>query len=206
MSETKTVILSAYDLKKIPVRLVRRFPQCKVPNEPPEENAMFMMNIEGNILQTYLEHPQTNTQAVEEGLRIALYSIYDRLTGESHDPSKVLSEANSLYRHAILYAVDPFENDEIMSAVKQDPDFDLQDKDSLLDFYAMPIEALLRVLDSLQIRNEMHGYNGYLKFLSTEFIHALKPNGKLTFACKISPKTLDKETLDKMLEKVPPFR
>ncbi len=163
--------VSAYNLKKVPRAVKRIYPHLNERSRPYGIIPMFMSIIEGNILFIIDSHnKECKSSTIDTALRIACFRVLSYIDGKEYDTSVHENEEIKDFIHAILYAVDPFTNEFLLKLLKDSSDvFVKEDKEVLKNYYESSLEAILRILSSLETRDEMYGYNGYVKFLDEEF-------------------------------------
>lgn len=192
--------VSAYNLKKVPRTIKRMYPHLNERSSPDGIVPIFLSTIEGNILFVIDSHnKECKSSSIDTALRIACYKVFSHIEALDYDTSVHENEVINDFVHAILYAFDPFTNETLMGMLKDSPDlFAKDDREVLKKYYESGFDAILRILFSLEVRDDMYGYNGYVKFLDREFRGNLSAE-KLNYVTMIASSSLSEEERAELL-------
>ncbi|MBE6422206.1 hypothetical protein [Succinivibrio dextrinosolvens] len=169
--------VTSYNLKKIPVKIQRRFPEhIDLHHEMTADMAQILYVIESNLLFQIdrLEEGKSSyeikSSEVDTALRICIFKILEKVTGEEYDTSIHEEGIIKDLVYAVLYAFDPFTNEDVKKILSEqtEVEFDLSNLEMKKDYFLNYVNAICMLLKSLEIRDQMHGYNGYVHFLKTE--------------------------------------
>jgi len=181
----KKVKVNNYKMGKIADIMAKRF--GKIPQEEEEQYYFELYAMESNLLIIYRLHQNEkkyNSRRVVEAINLFLLIIDSYLNDIEYDFSGQLNEGNKAYLHALQMSCDPFYNEELKIALKDNYDF--SDKEILKEFFADSVVCLIRIKESVELWNREFGINGYFKF--TENFLGKKINGnKLEFVVKVDP-------------------
>lgn len=114
------------------------------------------------------QYPASNSRRLSEAIRLVLFDIKERYTGEIIDIAKFRNEDNALLEQALLMALDPFTNQELKEALQSQSTLDLTDLKQLHDYYQEPVQCLLKIKDSLDLWTRELGSNGYFDFIENQ--------------------------------------
>ena len=147
--------------ERISSNMAREFGKIKKGKE--ERYAFSLLPIESNLLKANRKNMINNGRRAMEAIKICLFKIEGYLTGSEYDFGKFLTDENSGYLEAVMYAVDPFFNEELADAVRLW--YDLESADDLREYFSLPIKCLLRIEASIQTWTGEYGASGYFDFL-----------------------------------------
>ena len=160
--------MNRYTFEKIVKRMADQFGTIQRGDEEPYNPLFFI--IESNALKVHRNNPKANSRSFREALLLALNMINLRLADRQDDLSSFETKENRELLHALLYAFDPYENEELADLVKKDAathaDADVIDdypSDYLRLYYAIPIRCMIRLVESIDTWEKMLGSNGYFK-------------------------------------------
>lgn len=126
--------------------------------------------IDSNCMKVHRAFPASNGRRLEEALALALHEIRGRYTATEPDVSSFRNEDNERLEHAILMAVDPYTNPDIMELLTPR---DVRETgkpwepaaEKLRAFYEIPVKCLLRIKKSVDLWQGELGPDGYFDFM-----------------------------------------
>ena len=160
--------MNRYTFEKIVKRMADQFGTIQRGDEEPYNPLFFV--IENNALKVHRKNPKANSRSFREALLLALNLINLRLTDRQEDLSSFETPENKELLHALLYAFDPYTNEELADLVKKDAaihagadKIDDYPADYLQLYYAIPVRCMIRLVESIDTWEKMLGSNGYFK-------------------------------------------
>jgi hypothetical protein len=132
-----------------------------------EENFAFVLYpIEGNLLKINRKNGVSNGRRAMEAIKICLFKIEGYLNGWEYDFGQYLTDDNKEYVDVILYAVDPFVNEEIAGIISQW--HDMNSSEDMREYFSLPVKCLIRIDESIQTWTNQGGASGYFDFLENQ--------------------------------------
>ncbi len=158
--------MNRYNFEKIVKRMSDAFGTIERGQED-SYNAIFF-TLESNALKVNRRNPKADSRSFREALLMALHTVNMRLTGKEEDLTAFQTPENIELLHALLYAFDPFTNQELDSFVKRDAatwagvdEIDDYPTDYLRIYYTIPVKCMIRLIESVDTWEKLLGSNGY---------------------------------------------
>ena len=123
--------MNQYQFDQVVRRMQQKYGKIKKGNE--DAYSMMMFPMEGNMLKRFRNNPAANGRRALEAVALVLHQVEGYLTGKSVDVSSFENAENLVLRDALLYAFDPFANDELKEILLGEMGKDLTDKSFLED-------------------------------------------------------------------------
>lgn len=156
------ISINTYKFNKVCQEMKNDFGAIRKGDE--ERYSMLLFPMEGNLLKIRRANPSSNSRRLAEAIPLVLFKVKGYLEGEEYDLSAFESEENLKLAHALLMAFDPLTNDEIRQNVEEMGIVDLSDKAQMRDFYKLPVQCILRIMDSVGSWEKRMGSDGYFTF------------------------------------------
>ena len=163
--------MNRYTFEKIVKRMGDEFGRIERGQEDPYNPLFFV--IESNVLKVHRNNPKANSRSFREALLLALHTLNMRLNGIQDDLSPFETPENKEMLHALLFAFDPYANEELAVLVKKDAaihvnvdEIDDYPPDYLRLYYTVPVKCMIRLVDSIDTWVKALGSDGY--FMSIE--------------------------------------
>ena len=160
--------MNKYQFEQIIRRSAQRFGKMKRREE--EQFTADFFVIESNMIIVHREHPKADGIRAREAVMLVLHHIEGLITGEEKDLSAFENEENRLLADAILYAIDPQFSDKGMTKFKDGggDESKLDDPEYLMYMYLIPVQCLLRIIDSIDLCTRKMGSNGYFTLIEKQ--------------------------------------
>lgn len=155
--------MQQYQFEKIYSQMEKEFGKIKVGQE--ESHTMTLFSLESNLLKVHRKNPASNSRRLREAIALALFDVKSHYTNEEIPLDKFRNKDNAKLEKALLMAFDPFTNEEIYDVLVAETDMDLKNLDFLRNYYAEPIQCMLRIKDSIDTWEKQLGANGYFDFV-----------------------------------------
>lgn len=148
-----------------------------------EENyyAMLLFPMESNLLKIWRNYPDSNGRRLDEAILLVLHTIKSHTDGEELDLEKYETADNKRLKDALLAAFDPFTNEEI-GKVMEETGINMEDKDTVYEFYRVPVMCILRIRDSVKRWSKEMGINGYFIFLERNIGSEIPKDEKMNYS------------------------
>ena len=117
------------------------------------------------MLKKFRRNHAANGRRALEAVTLVLHTVEGYLTGKPADVASFENPKNVELRDALLYAFDPFANDEFREIISQEMGKDLTDKSFLEDYYRDPVLCIMRIRDSIDLWTKEMGRDGYFGFI-----------------------------------------
>ena len=148
--------------------------------------SMLLLPLEGNALKVHREFPSSNSRRLREAIALVLFDIKERCTGEKANTGQFRNEDNEKLEKALLMAVDPYTNMEVMELLKQQTQTGEITLEMLKSYYKIPVMCLLRIKDSIDTWEKQAGADGYFDFIESYMGSKIKGNEmKFTIMCEL---------------------
>ena len=105
------------------------------------------------------------------------------INGCEYDLSKFRTPANEPLVKALLMSFDPFINEELHEALKNE--YDWRSPEVLRSYFIKPIQCMLRIEESIQLWTKRNGSDGYFIFLEEFIGHMVPQDTKMNFTANL---------------------
>lgn len=153
--------MQQYQFERIYIQMEKEFGKIRMGEEG--DHAMLLFPMESNLLKVHRKNPDSNSRRLREAIALALFDIKSRYTNEVILVDRFRDENNEKLEKALLMAFDPFTNEDIRAVVTGE--MDLEDLESLRNYYAEPVICMLRIKESVDAMEKRLGANGYFDFI-----------------------------------------
>ena len=177
--------MNQYQFEQVSRRMAQRYGKIRKGDENDYMPTLFGM--ESNLLNVHRRYPSSNSLRLLEAIPLALHTVEGYLTGKRADVSAFESEDNLRLKNALLMAMDPFTNPEMMESVRENTTFDLSDPADLAEFFRDSVRCVLRIEESVKLWQKKMGSNGYFLFLEESTGPDIKPEDNMHFAVPVKP-------------------
>lgn len=157
--------MQLYQFERIYSQMEKEFGKMKKGEE--EAYAMLLLPMEGNVLKTHRQYPESNSRRLREAIALVLFDIKEKCTGETIHTDKFRNIDVERMEKALLMAFDPYTNSEIMELLKQQLETDKFTQEQLKNYYQLPVMCLLRIKESIDTWEKRSGANGYFDFIES---------------------------------------
>lgn len=148
-----------------------------------EQNfSILLFSMEGNVLKVHRQFPSSNSRKLRESIALVLFGIKERVTGISFDTSAFQNEENERLEKALLYAFDPFSNNEVLRVITDQFGTSEFSSELLKSYYQAPVMCLLWIKESIDNWERHGGINGYFEFLE-RFMGEKITGDKMQYTC-----------------------
>ena len=175
--------MNQYQFEQVSRRMEKRFGKIRKGEEAKHEEML--RAIETNLLTVYRLDRACNARRVLEAIPLALYTVESRLTGQEYDLSAFENPENLKLKHAILMAIDPLSNAELREEAEEECGWNLSDGAELEVYYQLPVQCVLRILDSVKMWTKERGSDGYFSFVSAYIPPDIAEDGEMDWAVPV---------------------
>lgn len=172
--------MNRYQFEQIARQMEKRYGKIRKGEE--EEHELLLFPMESNLLKTHRKYPDANSRRLEEAILLALHEIEMRLTGEQKELSRFENDENILLKKALLYAFDPFENQELSEVLKQMKCINIENAEELDMYYKEPVLCTLRIKESVELMLKNNGADGYFDFIEGALGKSIPDDEKMNYA------------------------
>lgn len=172
--------MNKYQFEQISRTMERRYGKMEKGEE--DIYAMGLYPMESNLLKIWRKYPESNSRRLEEAIPLVLYAIKNNTDEEKVDVGAFESLANIRLRDAMLAAFDPFSNEEIREVLEANTDMNMDDKETLKEYYRLPVRCILRIKDSVELWLKKRGSNGYFDFLEEWIGEKVPDDDKMNYS------------------------
>lgn len=170
--------MNEYQFHQIVRRMEQRYGKIKKNEE--ERYAMLLFPMESNLLKIHRKNPEANSRRLEEAILLSLHEIENMITEERKDTEKYETKENVMLKKALMSSFDPFENEEIKGILESE--LELNNKDTLKDYYQIPVMCMLRIKDSVELWIKKNGSDGYFDFLESWMGHEIPNDEQMSYS------------------------
>ena len=172
--------MNQYQFEQIARQMEKKYGKIRKGEE--EKHEMLLFPMESNLLKTHRKYHDANSRRLEEAILLALHEIEIRMTGEQASLSRFENKENILLKKALLYAFDPFENQELHEVLERTEDISLDNIEELEKYYKEPVICMLRIKESVELMLKKNGADGYFDFIEGVLGEAIPDDGKMNYA------------------------
>lgn len=156
--------INNYKMEKIADRMAKQYGKIREGEEVAYQEILHPM--ESNLLLVFQNHEDDrnyNSRRVIEAINLFLFIIKGYLNDVEYDLSSHENTGNQAYLEALQKACDPFYNNKVREALKNDFNFD--DQEDVKTFFKDIIRCLIRIKESVEFWQSEWGRNGYFKYI-----------------------------------------
>lgn len=179
--------MNQYQFDQVVRRMQQKYGKIKKGDE--DSYSMMMFPMEGNMLKKFRRNHAANGRRALEAVTLVLHTIEGYLTGKPADVTSFENTENVELREALLYAFDPFTNDELREIISQEMGKDLTDKSSLEDYYRDPVLCIMRIRDSIELWTKEMGSDGYFGFIEGQLGKQIDQDDKMNYTILVDKAT-----------------
>ena len=178
--------MNRYSFEKIVKRMADQYGRIEHGHEDPYNPMFFVM--ESNALKVHRHNPKANSRSFREALLLGLHTVNMRingidLTGIQDALAPFETPENMELLHALLFTFDPYSNEELAEYIKKDAathagvdEIDDYPLDYLRKYYTIPIQCMIRLVESVDTWVKALGSDGYFKSIEGTIGQKVKKN------------------------------
>ncbi|MBR1684963.1 MAG: hypothetical protein IJ708_07465 [Clostridia bacterium] len=176
--------MNDYQFRRVERDLKKRYGKCE--DEEMELYSQIVYPIERNCMRIHRREKAATSRAMHDALLLCLHRMKDHIDDTHTDTSSFEKEGAMLLLHGIMVSIDPY-----------DPVWEGKYDDAVTNksTYIVLSRILLRLLESVDLWNEVYGTEGYFFFLEDFLGKKVKPGDDEWDCCFLTTNEALKEAI-----------